>query len=220
MMKKIALFTLILVTMLACTTNKSNNKQAKEADTISLQPLQENEELYYEDETRRISGSWKFEADCLLIRIEAKREGVKSFTVLEGVTGFECIVGNALVLSSGTSRVRMFNVYDLNTGDELLLIDENFVGSLTPDESQSGFTFYSYFEDSPTVRWDADANKWIEKNEVPNELFNTDFDKTVEELTPNLHNWMELSALQKMHVDLKSKKVNYLNEYKWSCIEE
>jgi hypothetical protein len=193
-------------------------QETESEGTMALRLLQENETLCYEDETRRVSGSWEDGYDAFIIRVEAKREDVKSFTI-QDATAFECVVGNALVLSNGTSNVRMLDIYDLNTGNELLSIEENFMGNVILDDNQTGFTFYRYSEDMPTVRWDADASDWQEVTDVPNELFNADFEKTVQEVSSNLFNGMRLAALQKVHVSIKTKKVRYLNEYKWNYIE-
>lgn len=193
-------------------------RETESEGAMELRPLQENETLCYEDELRRISGSWVEGADCFIIQVEAKQEDVKSFTI-QDATAFECVVGNALVLSNGTSNVRILDVYDLNTGNELLSIEENFMGNVIPDDNRTGFTFYRYSEDMPIVRWDADASDWQEVTDVPNELFNADFEKTVQEVKPNLFNGMRLAALQKVHVNIKTKKVGYLKEYKWNYIE-
>jgi hypothetical protein len=184
----------------------------------SLPPLQENETLCHEDELRRISGMWPQDIDAFFIRVEAKQKGVQTFTI-EDATTFECVVGRALVLSNGTSNIRMLNVYDLDTGEELFPIEENFIGEITPDADQSGFTFYRYSEDMPIVRWDADSGKWREESKVPAELFNADLDKTIAQIGDKLFNGMRLAALQKARVDIASKEVIHLNEYKWAYVE-
>ncbi len=218
MKKKIVLLTLITLAMLACTNNKKDNKKVKDVEIITLQPLQENETLCYEDELRRISGSWAENYDGFIIRVEAKREDVKSFTV-QDATAFECVVADALILSNGTSNVRTLNVYDLNSCDELLSIKDNFSGEVMPDDNQTGFTFYKYSEDMPIVQWNAQTGEWHETNKVPSELFNSDFHNTIEEIGDRAFNGMRLAALQKTYVNIKNKKISYLNEYKWKYIE-
>ncbi len=193
-------------------------QETKIEGTMALRPLHENEILCYEDEMHRVSGSWENGYDAFIIQVDAKQEGVKSFSIHDA-TAFECIVGNALVLSNGTSNVRIMDVYDLNTGNELLPIEENFIGNVIPDDNQTGFIFYRYSEDMPIVRWNADASDWLEVTEVPTELYNADFEKTVQEVSSNLFNGMRIAALQKVHVNIRTKKVSYLNEYKWSYIE-
>lgn len=174
--------------------------------------------LCYEDESRRVIGFWQEDYDGFIIRVEAKQEGVKSFTVHDA-TAFECVIGDLLVLSNGTSNVRMLGVYDLNTCYKLFEIEENFMGEITPDDDQTGFTFYRYTEEMPLVRWYATAGEWCEVNIVPAELFNADFEKKVEEVSAHLFNGMQLAALQKTRVSIESREVTYLDEYKWSYIE-
>lgn len=129
------------------------------------------------------SVSGKEDYDGFIIRVEAKQEGVKSFTVHDA-TAFECVIGDLLVLSNGTSNVRMLDVYDLNTCYKLFEIEENFMGEITPDDDQTGFTFYRYTEEMPLVRWYATAGEWREVNIVPAELFNADFEKRLKRLVP------------------------------------
>ncbi len=193
-------------------------QETESGDNLTLRTLRENETLCYEDESRRISSSWIDDTENFIVRVEAKQRGVKSFSV-EGAIVFECVLADALVLSSGTSHVRKLQVYSLNTGNELFPIEGYFKGNVTPDKNQSGFTVCSYSKNAPTVEWSAEAGRWDEVNKVPAELFNADFEKTVQEVSPNLFNGMQLAALQKVHVNLKTKKINYLNEYKWSYIE-
>lgn len=193
-------------------------QETEGGDNLTLRTLQENETLCYENESRRISSSWIDDTENFTIQVEAKQNGVRSFSVEEDIV-FECVVADALVLSSGTSHIRKLQVYSLNTGKELFPIEGYFKGDVTPDKNQTGFTACSYSKNTPTVKWSAEAGRWDEVNKVPAKLFNADFEKTVQEVSPNLFNGMQLAALQKVHVNLKTKKINYLNEYKWSYIE-
>jgi len=195
------------------TTNKNGTN-----GTIVLQPLPDDAPLLFEDYQRRISGFWKEGIDAFFINVEAKKEGVKSFTV-EDATAFESVVEHAMVLSNGTGMVRMLVVYDLNSGDILMPIQENFLGEIKPDKDGKGFTFYKYAEEMPIVAWDMETEQWIEQTHVPEELYNADFEKVAEELKSHLMQGLQLAALQKVHVNVFTKKITYLNEYHWSYIE-
>lgn len=190
-----------------------NNQQT----TTALQPLQQDETICYEDEFRPISGMCPPDVDAYVIRVEAKQSGIKEFTVTEA-TKFECVVGNALVISNGTSNVRMLNVYDLNTGKELLQVTDNFMGNIVPDKNRKGFTFYKYSEDMPSVHWDAKRGEWLADNDVPSSLYNQEFHNTIAKLGDQLYDGMRLVALQRSHINIETKDITYQKQYKWSDI--
>ena len=69
------------------------------------------------------------------------------------------------------------------------------------------------------VYWNEKKHKWENRNEVPNKLQNAELESVKKEAQTHLFDGLTLMAQQKMLVDIQTRKITPLDQYKWGYIE-
>lgn len=130
----------------------------------------------------------------------------------------EAMIGHHLVLSLGNGMVRELEVLDLALLNSTALMHVTLQDEISVDANQAGFSFYNYSNDMPIVTWNAATMAWESDTVVPERLLNKDFEHAVAQL-PERWSGMRLAALQKVHVNLSTLEIDFLDEYQWRYIE-
>lgn len=208
------------------TTDSSTDSTqvASVEQTLELPSLKPDDQLVYQDDNIRILEKEEpytkgegIGAELNIFEIQPKKSSYQQFSIKGSILDFEHVLGKTLILSEGTGTVRTLWVYDLTTGKEIFEV--NSFNSKITIENDHQFSFYLYDNGNPKVYWNKKKHKWENRNEVPNKLQNAVLEEAKKKMQTHLFDGLTLMAQQKMLVDIQTRKITPLDQYKWGYIE-
>lgn len=200
------------------TKDSTQVKEEPKADPVDLPTLAKGEEVVFENsDVRIVSKSTETSTDSYnTFKIQPKTTAYKKFEIRGTYLSFQKIIGNTLVVTEGTGVISDLLLYDLKTGQKPMEVQYSITDEVKV-ENDDEFSYYTINENSPSMFWNGETSSWEKVNNIPQKLMNDDLakaQKKVEEFGGG-----NVSAYQKIRVNLKDKKVTPLEEYKWDYAE-